>query len=316
MLGVGPRFSVVMPMNSDSSDVTRALVCVLAQTFGDLEVIVVPHDPDCSGLEPVNLLGDDRVTILDGIDPTAGLAPAIEECRGIQVAIIDGATYTRANWLAQCGRALDRTGRRASICGGTDHHDGVGLHISADPRTAKPGNYLLPRRALLEIAAHAAGTNRGMDARGITEVARRSDAITNATAVEHDLVDWHDSVEPTEQAQSPASDQQRLDWIQQGLDVLGASPIPDLGLLGRYATEGAVAAIRLDMHDEARRLFSLARSAQPGELRPMLRWAASLVPGVANICWPRTDSPRNRHLNGSGDGAAKDGGAVPVTSSG
>ena len=276
---MGPRFSVVLPVNEGALDVGRALVSVLAQTFGDLEVLVLPMQCGEDSLEPVRLLADERVMIVEPGDPSLAMIEVLSECQGTQVSVLDENTSVKPNWLAQCGRALDRTDRRSLLCAGTQHgSDGGAWEISLRPGAVRPGSFLMPPRVLIALSESGPCPN------GAEELSSRishSDAIGGAAHVEHNLVDWHEPV-----AHDHAEgDRQRLNWIHQALDSLTDSPIPDVRLLARYATIGGVAAVRLDMHSEARRLFGLARSAQPGEFKPIMRWAASWVPGVASLCW-------------------------------
>lgn len=53
----------------------------------------------------------------------------------------------------------------------------------------------------------------------------------------------------------------------------------------RSTTAGAIAAVRLGDHDEARRLFRLVRGIAPDEAKLWARWAVSCVPSLASRVW-------------------------------
>ncbi len=95
------------------------------------------------------------------------------------------------------------------------------------------------------------------------------------------LVRWN---EPSTD-QAPSGDPLRLRWALQSLDAMARTPIPDAALMVRSATAGAIAAVRLGDHDEARRLFRLARGIAPDEARLWARWAVSCVPALATRVW-------------------------------
>ncbi|MFN7148693.1 MAG: hypothetical protein ACK4V6_04355, partial [Microthrixaceae bacterium] len=84
-------------------------------------------------------------------------------------------------------------------------------------------------------------------------------------------------------------DRLALQCAMQSLDALARSPIPDPVHLVRSATAGAIAAVRLGEHREARRLFALARNLAPDQPRLWARWAVGCVPPIATRVWARIE---------------------------
>jgi hypothetical protein len=95
-------------------------------------------------------------------------------------------------------------------------------------------------------------------------------------------------------AEHDDGDRLALQCAMQSLDALARSPIPDPAQLVRSATAGAIAAVRLGEHREARRLFALARNLAPDQPRLWARWAVGCVPPLATRVWalPEPDDER------------------------
>ncbi|MGI9577279.1 MAG: glycosyltransferase family 2 protein [Microthrixaceae bacterium] len=281
---MGPRFSVLLPVRDRATDVGRATVSVLAQTYSDFEVVVADLGSVDRTVDAVRTVADNRVRIVDAADPYHGFDDALEACRGDWVSVIDAGTAVRPQWLARSARLADRTGAGVVFCGGSLHHyDGSSSEVLPAPRCSRPGAFLTRSDELASIdlrqpqdlaswvetaPMHETGSPNG------SRCARTPEA----------LVDWY----PEPRSAAPEGDHDRLQWAHDAVDTLGASPIPDVDLLARYATIGGVAAARLRQHREAQALLGLARRLKRGELKPFARWAVASVPKLSDRVWDPT----------------------------
>jgi glycosyltransferase involved in cell wall biosynthesis len=286
---VGPRFSVLLPVRDRAADVGRATVAVLAQTYGDVEVIVADGGSCDRTIDAVRTVADRRVRIVDAADPYRGFDDALDACRGDWVTIIDAGTAVRPQWLARSARLADRTGAGVVFCGGSLHHyDGSCSEVLPAPRCSRPGSFLARADELATIdLRQPADIAAWVETAPMHEVGEADGPLCARTP--EPLVDWY----PEPREALPQGDHDRLRWAHDAIDTLGASPIPDVDLLARYATIGGVAAARLRRHGEARALLGLARRLRRGELKPFARWAVASVPAISDRVWdPERDGHR------------------------
>jgi len=277
-------------VHNRADSVGRAVVSVLAQTFGDLELVVVDHGSTDGTVEAVRLVADGRVRVVTNRSDscssmTLPIAMGLERARGDRAAVIDADTTARPHWLARCGLLIDRTGADLVFCGGSQHHrDGSLSEIRPVPRCSRPGAFIARRETLIERLSTRAPT--------LEEPAdlARWIAVHDELGPEHDmttahtpeaLLDWFD----ISRRRLPEGELRRLQWVRDALDLLGDSPIPDVDLLARYATIGGVTAARLRRHADAREMFALARRMRPGELKPLARWLVARVPPLSEMVW-------------------------------
>ncbi|HUP54052.1 MAG TPA: glycosyltransferase family 2 protein [Methylomirabilota bacterium] len=87
-----PSISVVIPTRARPDLVTRAVASALAQTVGDLEVIVVVDGPDATTVRAVEAIDDARIRVIVA-DPPLGAGEArnrgVAAARGVWVAFLD-----------------------------------------------------------------------------------------------------------------------------------------------------------------------------------------------------------------------------------
>jgi hypothetical protein len=268
---VRPRFSVVLPLRERVDHAGRAAVSVLAQTFSDVELLVV-HDGDVGEqIDAVRMVADRRVRILE-LDPADAVAGGIAAGRGELAAVIDVTTAARPHWLARCGRLLDRSGADVVLCGGSQHHlDGSRSEIQDGRR---PGAVLGPPSDIAEWNR----SNGTPDERSGPPGEHRWLRVVRTP---EPLLDWFEEVP----LRAPRGDRLRLRWALEAIEVLGSSPIPDVELLSRSATIGGIAAARLGEHTTARQLFAMARRLRPGELKPFARWVVASFPPLSERVW-------------------------------
>jgi hypothetical protein len=249
-------------------------VSVLAQTFSDVELLVIHDGRLGEQIDAVRLVADRRVRILE-LDPADGVAAGIAAGRGERVAVIDADTTARPHWLARCGRLLDRTGADLVFCGGSQHHlDGSRSEIRPSPHCLRPGAALGPPSDIAALAG-------GVDTPGSPLVQPPDGSAARVVRTPEPLLDWFE--ESTFRALH--GDRLRLRWALEAIEVLGNSPIPEVELLSRSATIGGIAAARLGDHSTARQLFAMARRLCPGELKPLARWAVASIPALSERVW-------------------------------
>lgn len=274
-----PRFSVVLPVKDRADSVCRAAVGVLAQTFDDLELIVVDLHSTDGTIEAVRTVADDRVRILhcdEPVDLDRARALGLGHARGRWSAVIDADTVPRPRWLARIGRLGDRTDAASVTCGGVQHHgDGSMAEVTPMPNFCRPGAVVT--RRLPPTSDPSAPDSEG-------DVTRSGPISTPEP-----LLDWFDGpVDPAFQDPDAPTDERLLRWATDALFTLGNSPIPSADLVAHYATVAGVAAARLHRHPEAQRMLSVARRIRPGELRPLLRWAVATVPPLSDRVFAAT----------------------------
>ena len=136
---VRPRFSVVIPVRDRADVVGRAVASVLAQTFADVEVVVVDDGSTDDSVAAARAVSDGRVRIVaqNAVGPAAARRSGIERAHGRWVALLDPDDEVAPGWLARLGRLADATGAVLVSCGGEQlHDDGSATTIGPTPLRA------------------------------------------------------------------------------------------------------------------------------------------------------------------------------------
>lgn len=289
-----PHFSVVIPVHDGADVIGRAVASVLAQTFADLEVIVVDEGSADESVDAVRAVSDGRVRIMrrDHESLDAARRAGIRAARGRWVALLDAHDEAMPGWLARIGRLHSATGARLISCGGEQHH----AHGSVTPvapthveglggtqLSSRPGAFAARRQDLLVVLDGHRGAAPTMEML-VTELAEvlLVDGC-EIVATPEMLVRWYeprDSDEP-----EPSTEPElRLTWALQSLDALAQTPIPDPDQIVRAATIGGIAAVCLGDMAEARRMFRLARQIEPCA-RTIARCIVAACPPLARRVW-------------------------------
>jgi len=283
---------------------------VLAQTFADVEVVVVDDGSTDDSVAAARAVSDGRVRIVgqNAVGPAAARRSGVERAHGRWIALLDPDDEVAPGWLARLGRLVDTTDAVLVSCGGEQlHDDGSATAIGPTPlRTGhtealvcfRPGAFAVRRDLLLADGVTDLSTLGGAEehthgdplvAVGARLLAHIDQLGLHVAATPEQLVRWNASpVEAT-----PDGESLRLRWALQSLDASARTPIPDAKLIVRSATIGAIAAVRLGDHHEARRLFRLARNVTPESPRLWARWLVGCVPPLASRVWAATEPQRD-----------------------
>ena len=253
-------FSVVLPVHNRAETVGRSVVSVLAQTFADLELVVVDTGSTDSTLRAVRTVADRRVRLVSTPLRSDAVRLGLQHARGAFVTVIDADTVARPNWLARVARLIRSAGEEGRpvdsvACTGVQHHrDHSSTEVPPGARCTRPGALVRRRRA------HPDGV---------------------AVGTPEALLDWFEPGTVT----AGTEDERQLRWATDAIATLGDSPIPSADLLARYATVGGLAAARLQRHAEARRLLGMARQLNRGDPRCWARWIVASVPPLSAAVW-------------------------------
>jgi hypothetical protein len=291
----------VIPVRDRADVIGRAVASVLAQTFAGLEVVVVDDGSTDGSVAAARAVSDGRVRVVrhdpHGIDTAR--AVGVRRAHGRWVALLDPDDEAAPGWLARMGRLVDVTGAVLVSCGGEQRHaDGsvtrvLPSHVGAMERGVlacfRPGAFVVRRDLLQSVldddeVGGAGLADAGLAQLGTELVERLVAAGRPIAATPEPFIRWN---EPgaDDDAEHDEGDRLALQCAMQSLDALARSPIPDPGHLVRSATAGAIAAVRLGEHREARRLFALARNLAPDQPRLWARWAVGCVPPLATRVW-------------------------------
>ncbi len=286
----------MIPVRDRADVVGRAVAGVLAQTFADLELVVVDDGSTDDTVAAARAVADQRVRIVrqDAAGTTQACRAGLASARGRWATVIDADTEVGAAWLARFGLLVDRSGAAFVSCGGEQRHpDGSLTEIlprdtgtDGSPAVClRPGAFATERTRLLD-AVDGVGP-RDASPRDIAGVALHH-VLEEGLDVVHTperLVAWSDR--PA--APTPQGDELRLQWAFQALEAMARTPIPDGELLARYATIGGVAAARLRRGTDARLLFRIACQARPEVRKHWARLAVCHVPALSARIWDPTE---------------------------
>ena len=107
-----PRVSVITPVYNGARTIARAIDSVLAQSFGDFEILVVDDGSTDGTLAILEGYGD-RITVLKQAHKQQAIARnlAAKNSRGEFIAFLDADDSWLPEKLARCVEVLDRDPR-------------------------------------------------------------------------------------------------------------------------------------------------------------------------------------------------------------
>ncbi len=288
---------MVLPVRDRADSVGRVVNGVLSQTFASTEVVVVDTGSTDETVAAARAAGDDRVRVLELERTTTpeAIAEGLAAARGNWSAVVDVDTELSPVWLARLGRLVDSTGARFATCGGEQRHlDGSTTRISPRAGSSDPlagaclrsGAFVTETRLLRRASEHLLDSSVREEVNPTVVIGGEAlhcviddDGVVARTPER--LVRWTEPL-PREPA---VGDELRIEWAFQAIDVMSRSPIPDAGLLARYATIGGVAAARLRRRRDSRLLFRVACLSQPEDRRHWGRLIVSYLAPISDRVW-------------------------------
>ena len=318
---------MVIPVRDRADVIGRATAGVLAQTFGDVEVVVVDDGSVDDSVAAARSVSDGRVRIVrqESAGTAAAITSGLGRAGGEWCLVLDPDDEVAPGWLARLGRLIDATGADLVSCGGEERHlDGSFTTVEPQPCSVpseevalcfRSGAFAAPRRLLVELGGFGGpGDERTPAEVGALLVAAVRDRGGRIVSTPERLVQWNARVpddDPGSGDDTVSGDRVRLHAMLQAIDALARTPIPDATLLARYATIGGVAAAKLRDRSEARRLFTLARRVEPTTAKHWARWIVACVPVVSDRVWEPDDGslPGTDVEHGSDDGSGEGSGA-------
>ena len=290
---------MIIPVRDRADVIGRATAGVLAQTFGDVEVVVVDDGSVDDSVAAARSVADGRVRIVrqEAAGTAAAITSGLGRANGEWCLVLDPDDEVAPGWLARLGRLIDATGAGLVSCGGEQRHpDGSFTAVEPQPCTVpseqvalcfRSGAFAAPRRLLVELGGYGGpGDERTPAEVGGLLVAAVRDRGGRIVSTPERLVQWNARLPEADSGDEAVSgDRLRLHAMLQAIDALARTPIPDATMLARYATIGGVAAAKLRDRGEARRLFTLARRVEPTTAKHWARWLVACVPVVADRVW-------------------------------
>ena len=164
-----PRVSVILPVHNGEATIAEAVSSVLAQTFADLELIVIDDGSTDSTLQVLSGFTDARVRVFSRKQsgPAASRNRGIEHASGDIVAFIDADDVWFPDKLEAQLTALERVPNAAVAYCWTDYMDAAGNFVCTDSRLTFEGwvhdellvhnfidsgsNIIVRRQSLLEV---------------------------------------------------------------------------------------------------------------------------------------------------------------------
>ncbi len=231
-----PRFSVVVAVHDRADVVGRATASVLAQTFADVEVVVVDAGSSDDSVAAVRAVADRRVRVLRSERPDLDAARqvGIRHSRGRHVALLDPEDEVAPGWLARIGRLIDSTGAALVCCGGEQRHaDGSSTVVRPSPVSGEAG----PDATLVCFRGGAFVVRRDLlddlsptpSALAAVLPGRLEQAGLAWVSTPERLVRWNDGtdrVHPAERATSdPATSDPATSDPASDLDAVGDGPV-------------------------------------------------------------------------------------------
>lgn len=296
-MGDVPLFSVVICTHDRAERLPTAMASVLAQTFEDLELVVVDDGSTDGTRDAVGSFEDGRVRYVWRAN--GGLSAArntgIDSARGRYVTFLDDDDGVDPEWLAvfadlvpdaavvSCAARVLRDGRVITV--GVDDlgpafENYRGLFIA--------GSFAVRRDVLVDIG----GFDEELQCSHQTELALR---LLPACRAGGHPVACSDSA-PVEVRMRSAAERERNDperlrrCTERLMERHGERIHRSASMYADYCSIIAVCSARLGDIGDARRWFGRAVLRQPTRPRNTMRWGLTLVPPLARRRWPPAGS--------------------------
>jgi glycosyltransferase involved in cell wall biosynthesis len=293
---------VVVPTYNRADRVGRTVASVLAQTDGDLEVVVVDDGSTDNTEAAVRAIDDARVRYVRQVNAggcaarNAGAAAG----RGRWLAFLDDDDVVEPAWLERLRGELHVPGCAIACCGSVHVDDDDATVRVNRPKQLGPvydnvtakfdtGTYALTR----EVFDAAGGFVAGLPSSAHNELALRLVAVCDqrgwsVRSIDEPLVRIHHRQSSDKPRNHPAALYEGTMYV---IEHHGARLARNPRTLANWLSVAAVSAFRKGDHREARRLLFRAVRVQP---RPRFaaRLALAAVPPLARRVWKQSEFTR------------------------
>ncbi len=304
-----PSWSVIIPTHNRCEFIGAAIESVLAQSEGDLEVIVVDDGSTDHTGDVVRAVPDTRVKLLQ--QANAGISAARNagagSASGRWLAFLDDDDRMHPRYLERFRQVLEASGCVAATCGARLRtRDGRSIG-SRRPASTSPafdgvvawftsGTLVLEREVFVEIGGYL----DGLQCSHQTELAFRlldwcGASGTCIAAVDELLVDLERAA-PHERGE--ASPIKLLTGTELVLERHADRFRRDPELRADFHAIAGVAAMRLGRRADARRHFWAAARAQPSDPRQVARAVISFIAPIADRVWRRSRYANSNSVSG------------------
>ena len=295
-----PELTVVIPTYNRAELVVRAVRSALDQTFADIEVVVVDDGSTDDTVERLARIDDRRLRVVrqGRGGRTAARNRGAATAASPFLVFLDSDDEVLPGWAAALHADLAKGGVGIASCGAEMLVDKAWRGESKQEiRRPRDYGFRPGVNALFLTGAFAMRTDLFREIGGYDErmafaentelshrlVARCLERKLVCVSRAEPLVVFHN----TRPSPTPAALRERIRGVRIVLHRHGrlyrsVSPVA----YARLCSVAGVCHVRLGEVKRARRWFALAMGSGPRKLAHGMRWAATLVPGLARALWP------------------------------
>lgn len=290
------KASVVIPVWNRESTILTAVRSVLAQTYHELEVLVVDNASTDGTFEAVSGLGDSRVRVLRqnrNLGASGGRNVGIAEATGGLIGLLDSDDVLDPNWLQVLTSLCENPRVAVASCGAAIFHGNGTFAKVVVPYVHGPafmGTKMSIQAGTFLVRSEVIRAVGGFDERlrysENTELALRLTKHAAANGLlfassDRSLMRWNLATSPKYRMED------RAEACRIVLAEHGEQLRRQRRMYGSYAAQLGTWQARLGDLPAARRSFRQAWSADPRTLRHGLRLAAASSQSIADHLWHR-----------------------------
>jgi glycosyltransferase involved in cell wall biosynthesis len=294
-----PQASIVIPTFNRSKLLLRAIKSVVGQSFSDFELIVVDDGGTDDTGEVVSAMKEERIRYVrrsnGGI--SAARNSGIAVASGEWVTFLDDDDEALQGWL-EAFAELFKQPDVGIACIGAIHSNGAGPDRVVLPHLLKPvyerafGLFIAGSFASrLSLIKEVGGFAEGLTCSHATELAMRLIPVCHRRGMRvaskaNTLIRINRENPLNRPMSSPECLLQGVNYIlRTHEDILKRSP----DSISRYLSIAGVAAARMGLYKDCRRLFLKSVRTDPWKIRPYLRLLISMNRRLADYVWRYSD---------------------------
>jgi glycosyltransferase involved in cell wall biosynthesis len=293
------RFSIITPTYNRMHLLPRCIDSVLAQTYGNFEMVIVDDgsSDDTKGLVEEYVRKDDRIRLIAQSNRGANAARnhGVEIAEGEHVLFLDSDDEARPNWLENLDALITSTSSPVAACCGIEFRNAEGEPVAskqpADDAKGRPnggcfnsGTYAVSRVIFQQLG----GFSANLPAHQHSELRLRlfcfcrehGHRITSTSEI---LVNAYQHDGPNIRSNPSAKLEATKFILKHHRDKFEQNQ----SVAAWLASAGGCAA-ELKNYPEARRYFCEACKTYPRKWKNYLRFGICLIPGIRSIFWRNT----------------------------